>query len=129
MNKVHNSILTYFRNFEFLQGHQNWAIFKNLIIEYKEFHEPIREYLFTSPGIDLQNTDSKIMEEILMELHRRGILGLPIHDSVIVEAQHEGLLKDLMIQAYRKFMDFEPVLKVAWLSWLISSPAVNGSWI
>jgi hypothetical protein len=53
------------------------------------------------------------MEEILMELHRRGILGLPIHDSVIVEAQHEELLKDLMMKAYRKFMDFEPVLKVA----------------
>jgi DNA-binding ferritin-like protein (Dps family) len=84
-----------------------------LIENYKEFHEPIKEYLFTSAGIDLQNTDSLIMEEILMELHQRGILGLPIHDSVIVEAQHEGLLKDLMMQAYRKFMDFEPVLKVA----------------
>ncbi|MGD9733721.1 MAG: hypothetical protein AB7U45_16220 [Desulfamplus sp.] len=81
--------------------------------EFKEYHAPIKEFLFSGVGVDLQNKDSNIMEEILMELHHRGIVGLPIHDSVIVEAQHERLLKELMIQTYRKFMDFEPVLKVA----------------
>ena len=84
-----------------------------MIDEFKEHHAPIKEFLFSGVGVALQNKDSNIMEEILMELHRRGILGLPIHDSVIVEAQHEELLKDLMMKAYRKFMDFEPVLKVA----------------
>ncbi|MBF0205074.1 MAG: hypothetical protein HQK67_12400 [Desulfamplus sp.] len=81
--------------------------------QFKEHHAPIKEFLFSGVGVDLQNKDSMIMEEILMQLHRRGILGLPIHDSVIVEAQHEGLLKDLMMQTYERFMGFESVLKVA----------------
>jgi hypothetical protein len=84
-----------------------------MIDEFKEHHAPIKEFLFSGVGVDLQNKDSIIMEEILMELHRSGILGLPIHDSVIVEVQHEELLKKLMMNAYRKFTDFEPVLKVA----------------
>ena len=85
------------------------ALMKN----YQERHEPIKEFLFSGAGIDLQNKDSQIMEKILMRLHDQGICGLPIHDSVLVEKEHADLLYEIMMKAYGEVMGFEPVLKLA----------------
>lgn len=86
------------------------ALMKN----YQERHEPIKKFLFSGAGIDLQNKDSQIMEKILMRLHDQGICGLPIHDSVLVEKKYADLLYDIMMKAYEEVMDgFKPVLKIA----------------
>lgn len=87
---------------------------KTLMENMKKHHATIKDLLFKGVGVDLQNDDSKIMDDILAELTRKGIVGLPIHDSIIVEKQHEKLLETLMIEKYRKHMNgFEPVLKAA----------------
>lgn len=80
---------------------------------FQTYHAPIEEFLFSGAGIDLQNKDSHIMNEILMRLHDQGICGLPIHDSVIVEKEYSELLQELMIQVYEEVMNFMPVLKIA----------------
>ena len=53
-------------------------------------HKPIAKHLFSDAGIWLQNLDSHIMNGILMRLMERDILGLPVHDSVIVQREHRG---------------------------------------
>jgi len=85
------------------------ALMKN----YQKRHKPIQQYLFSGAGIDLQNKDSRTMEKILMRLHDRGICGLPIHDSVLVEKEHVDLLYEIMMEAYEELMGFAPVLKIA----------------
>jgi len=84
-----------------------------LMKNYQERHEPIKEFLFSGAGIDLQNKDSLIMEKILMRLHEKGVCGLPIHDSVLVEKEYAGLLYEIMMKVYEEIMGFEPVLKLA----------------
>jgi hypothetical protein len=37
-----------------------------------------------------------------------GILGLPVHDSVIVQEQHEEFTREVMTQEYKKELNFEP---------------------
>ncbi len=80
---------------------------------FKARHAPIKEFLFSGAGIDLQNKDSRIMEKIMTKLHDMGIVALPIHDSAIVEEQYSSLLEEIMIQVYEEEMKFTPKLKIA----------------
>lgn len=82
-----------------------------LMKNYQEAHKPIEKYLFSGVGLDLQNKDSQIMEKILMRLHEHGILGLPVHDSVIVEKQHYDFLYQVMMEEYENVIGYTPVLK------------------
>ncbi|MBA7493215.1 hypothetical protein ES702_03771 [subsurface metagenome] len=75
---------------------------------FKKAHKPIEKYLFSNAGIWLQNLDSRIMNSILMRLKDSGILGLSVHDSVIVQKEHEGILREIMIQEYETVMGFKP---------------------
>lgn len=81
--------------------------------DFKARHAPIQEFLFSGAGIDLQNTDSRIMEKIMMRLHEDRILALPIHDSAIVEEKHSARLQKIMFQVYEEEMGYAPVLKAS----------------
>ena len=83
---------------------------KKMMGAFMDYHDDIRDDLFTARGIGLQNQDSQIMENILMRLLDSGIIGLPIHDSVIVAAEHYNLLWDIMVEEYEKIMGYVPVL-------------------
>lgn len=55
-------------------------------------------------GTRLQNIDSKIMAEILMNLAKQDIPALPVHDSVIVRESDQAIANDVMKKAYFKIM-------------------------
>ena len=55
-------------------------------------------------GTRLQNIDSNIMAEILMNLAKQGIPALPVHDSVIVKESDQAIANDVMKTAYLKIM-------------------------
>jgi len=80
----------------------------SLVRRFKETHQPIAEYLFSDVGIELQNIDGNIMNAILVRLMDHGVLGLSVYDSVVVQQQHEDLLRGIMIEEYRRVMGFEP---------------------
>ena len=84
--------------------------YRRLVDKFGEVHQPIAKYLYSDVGIELQNKDSQIMNSILMTLMSKGILGLPVHDSVIVAEQHEDILREAMIGEYEKVMGFKPRL-------------------
>jgi len=87
---------------------------KALMKDYQETHTPIQEFLFSGVGVKLQNADSIIMENILMRLLNKKdkkVCGLCIHDSVIVEKDHQEFLYQAMIEEYEKEMGYAPVLK------------------
>ena len=81
-----------------------------LIERVKKAHPRIAHYIHSNAGVTLQNIDSKITEGILMEMTAQEIPCLPIHDSYIVPAQHEGQLQGAMACEYKKVMGFEPVI-------------------
>jgi hypothetical protein len=55
------------------------------------------------------NIDSEIMNNILMRLMDKDILGLSIHDSVIVAEHYADILRDIMVAEYEKVMKFKPM--------------------
>jgi hypothetical protein len=48
------------------------------------------------------------MNGILMRLMERDILGLPVHDSVIAQREHEEVLREIMMREYAAVMGFRP---------------------
>jgi hypothetical protein len=82
----------------------------SLVEMFRNAHQPIAKHLFSDAGIWLQNLDSHIMNGILMRLMERDILGLPVHDSVIVQREHQEVLREIMTREYKALMGFEPRL-------------------
>ncbi|MCD6185307.1 MAG: hypothetical protein J7K84_05885 [Deltaproteobacteria bacterium] len=79
-----------------------------LIKKFEAAHKPILKYLFSGIGLTLQNTDSKIMNNILLNLMDKEILGLSVYDSVIVAEQHRDYLYGLMMDEYEKELGYKP---------------------
>jgi hypothetical protein len=65
---------------------------RELVNEFAERHQPIKEYFFSGKGVRLQNFDSRIAELVIKELTTRGIPCLTIHDSFITTRQEEQYL-------------------------------------
>lgn len=69
-----------------------------------EVHKPIAHYLCQGKmtGLRLFNKDARIAIEIVNHFANRNIPILCIHDSFIVQEQHENELKEVMIKMYAK---------------------------
>lgn len=72
---------------------------KEILTAFKEKHKAIEKYFFSGIGVFLQFEDSQIAEDILLKLVKKGIIALPIHDSFVVQEEHEGALRDAMNEA------------------------------
>ena len=70
-------------------------------------HKGISHYFGTGIGLTLQYKDSTIAEGILLELDKKGIVCIPIHDSFIVQAEHEETLRLAMAGQYWEVMEGE----------------------
>jgi hypothetical protein len=81
-----------------------------LVNAFETYHSPIKQFLLSGKGLELQYLDSKIMANILERMTRRNIPALPVHDSVITLARHESFLRQVMVEEYEKVMGFEPVI-------------------
>jgi hypothetical protein len=87
-----------------------FRLYSALVDRFAGYHAPISHFLFTGQGLELQYLDSTIMANILSRMTRENIPALPVHDSVICPAWHEGFLRQVMIEEYHKVMGFEPVI-------------------
>ena len=65
-------------------------------------HAPIAHRFESGYGLTLQYEDSKIAEQVLMDLLSQNIVCLPIHDSFIVQSQERAKLEKAMAAAYKK---------------------------
>lgn len=62
-------------------------------------------------ALTLQQKDSEIMEDVLETLAGDGIVALPLHDSIIVPAQHKDLARQVMVESYEKHSGFRIEVK------------------
>lgn len=83
---------------------------QDIMSKFEIYHKPIKKYLFNDIGVKLQNLDSTIMNNILKILVEKNIMGLPIHDEIIVQLKHKDFVYDLMMEQYKEVMNFYPII-------------------
>ncbi len=71
-----------------------------LIADVKEYHSPIARHFHSGAGRWLMRVDSDMAERIMLALLKSGVVALPMHDSFIVQARHEGLAREQMEKAF-----------------------------
>jgi len=84
----------------------------DIAAQIKKAHQVIAQY-FSKPHIGkvLQKKDSEIMRDILKKCMKQGIPAIPVHDSVIVPADQESNVIEIMQVAYFKAMGGEIVIE------------------
>ena len=75
---------------------------KEVMDALRERHASIAKYFDSGYGIELQNKDSEVLENILLHFSSRNIPCLPVHDSIIIHHDLKDELKDMMLEEYRK---------------------------
>jgi hypothetical protein len=88
-------------------GDGAYAEARSLIASVKDRHPRIIEMFHSDAGIRLQRRDADMAEVIVRRLIRLGIVALPIHDSFITAAPHDGALKEAMQIAWSRFIGAE----------------------
>lgn len=83
-----------------LNGNHNAA--EALIADIRTRHPDIDAYFHSGIGLQLQAIDSEICRQVLVEMYRKGIVTLPIHDSFVVASEHEDTLSKVMQAVFRK---------------------------
>jgi len=84
--------------------------FKSLVNALKSHHAPINQFFGTGAGLMYQFEESNLIIQILLELNRRGVTALPVHDCLIVEQQHEEIARQVMREMTIKAFGFEPII-------------------
>lgn len=67
----------------------------------EEAHAPIRQLFFTGVGHRAQFVESEILVDVLLELKRQGVVGLPVHDAVIVARSVVPLVTEIMLEVFK----------------------------
>lgn len=74
-----------------------------LIAEMKKRHAPVASSFHSGAGLRLQNVDAEMVKSVLRDLTLRdGITVLPIHDSFVVQKEHQTALEEAMDEALAK---------------------------
>lgn len=79
-----------------------------MIHKFKDKHEAILNLI--GKGLKMQFLDSKIAERIILNMMKKEIPVLGIHDSFVVQKEHENDLYDEMINCYKMETGFRPVI-------------------
>lgn len=96
-------------------GQGSYAKAASLIEAIQLKHPKISNMFHSDAGIRLQRRDADMAEAIMRRLVRLGIVVLPIHDSFITAARHEGALIEAMNIAWTRCFGGEtPVIPVCY---------------
>jgi hypothetical protein len=66
----------------------------------KEAHPAIAHFLGSEIGHHVQFIESEIMVRILLRLEKYGVVGLPVHDGIIVSRSAAGATKEAMLAMF-----------------------------
>jgi hypothetical protein len=69
---------------------------RDLTARVTERHAPVSSRFGTAEGLKLMHIESSMMVDALARLAAQGIIGLPVHDAVLVRASAADLAKEAM---------------------------------
>lgn len=88
----------------------SWTEFVERVLEH---FSTLKQFVCSGEGVRLQRIDSDIAEEIMLRFVRLGIPILPIHDSFVVQAQHEAILVQTMKTVFYERVGYVCSVKIA----------------
>jgi bifunctional DNA-binding transcriptional regulator/antitoxin component of YhaV-PrlF toxin-antitoxin module len=62
-------------------------------------HEKIKDIFYDGKGLQRMHTESEILIKALLELQKKGVAALPIHDCVLVAEGDQILAQEVMLKA------------------------------
>jgi hypothetical protein len=78
----------------------------------KERFPKLEPFLHTGIGLELQRKDADVADDVLLSLLRKGVTALPIFDSFIVQAPQIELLREAMVDAWKRQIGTEITVSV-----------------
>lgn len=81
--------------------------FKEVLGKLSEAHAPVRSHFFTGIGHRVMNMESNIIVGVLLRLRDQGIVGLPVHDAVLVPQSKKHEAKTTMLDVFRTHTSME----------------------
>ena len=78
----------------------NWQTATKLVLAVKAKHRQVADIFCTDAGVDLMRIDSEITLEAVKQCLAKGIVVLPVHDSLIVQAQCADQTAEIMTKAF-----------------------------
>lgn len=72
-----------------------------LIRAFEGKHARVSHWFRSGRGLELQRIDSDMAERVILEMLRKGVCCLPVHDSFIVPLSARAALSDVMGEAYK----------------------------
>ncbi|MCW3609970.1 hypothetical protein [Burkholderia cenocepacia] len=60
------------------------------------YHAPIAHRFYCRSGMEAMRMESDIIVDVMLELKERGVVGLPIHDAVLVRKDEADLVENVM---------------------------------
>ncbi len=80
--------------------------FITIVNAFRSAHPTIAKYIYSNSPNKLMLEESEIMTSVLLELMKKKILAIPIHDSVLFPKQHAVDVKRVMLDCYQKETGF-----------------------
>lgn len=72
-----------------------------------DFHSPIRDLFYHENSLKFMFLDSELMVELLLELGKKGIVALPIHDALLVKSTDATITTRIMKQVAQKHLGLD----------------------
>lgn len=76
--------------------------YRHAMAAIRQHHMPIAKHFYTGIGLKLMFEESEVMADLLLTLKDRGIVALPIYDSVMVRQSATAEVKEVMEAVFRK---------------------------
>ncbi len=81
-----------------LREHLEQRLFEDIY----SFHAPIAHLFREQSGTKFMFLESEILIDVLLELNRKGITALPVHDCVLVKTSSADTAKDIMLRVFNE---------------------------
>ena len=78
----------------------------SIVNAFSKVHPVIAKYGYSASANNLMLEESEIMTLVLLELMKRDIPAIPIHDSLLFPKQYKDVVQKIMLDCYEEHTGF-----------------------
>ena len=86
--------------------------FNQVLNKLKSVHHPIEQFFFSGIGYQVQFVESEILVDVLLSLRSDRIVGLPVHDAVVVPQSQADRVQQTMESVFKQHTGIGAVVDI-----------------